>query len=273
MQIGNFKLTVLEFKFEPIDKNYRFYGSYYRGMLGRYLFKKFCILRNANCDSCPLNDKCLYMLTFERYKDALFPPYIINRAEKNYLRITLLGGLVELSDIYIDAFKKQLEIKENGFFHPYLTDIQPNKIVFSSSDLESIKAVDDSFIVDVSFLRLKKNSRLVSCDEMTFNDLLKAIEKRIYLANKFYGDKEYKVFLPEFKGDFKKIECKYEKVKRYSHRKKRLMEIPSMDCSFEVKVDVESIYPFIYLATLLNVGTNASMGFGQLKVKPLKKRP
>ncbi len=262
MQIGNFNFSIIELKFEPVERDYRFYGSYYRGMLGRYLKRRFCVLRDADCDSCPLNDKCLYMLSFEKYRDVLFPPYVINRANRDGLRVVFVGSFSEFSEVYLNAFKNQLKITDAGFINPFSNGLYSRKILTNAVDIAEMDFKSDSLILDIRFVRLKKNSKMISCEELEFNDILKAIEKRIYLINKFYGDKSYKVFIPPFEGKWEKTACNYENVKRYSNRKKRTMNIPSMNCTFKLYGNIEEIYPYLYLANLLNIGTNASMGFG-----------
>jgi hypothetical protein len=266
MQIGSFNLSIIELKFKPIEKNYNFYGSYYRGMLGRYLKRRFCVLRDMKCGECPLNDKCLYMLTFERYKDALFPPYIINRAQKDRLRIVFVGSFSEFSEVFIDAFARQLEVKDAGFINPFSTGFFKQKIITNSTDMLEAGFNNDSLTVDIKFVRLKKDSKMIECRNLAFSDILNAIEKRIYLVNKYYGDANYKVFLPEFNGDFRKTQCKYINVRRYSNRQKRSMNIPSINVEFKISGKLNKIYPYLYLASLLNIGTNASMGFGELSI-------
>ncbi len=266
MQIGSFDFSIIELRFEPIDKKYKFFGSYYRGILGRYLRRRFCILKNAECSTCPLNDKCLYMLAFEKYEGVLFPPYVINRAERNRLRLVLIGSFSEFSDVYLEAFEKRLKVEESGFFNPFYNEITHQKVVINSRDIIGLLPSIASLCVDLSFLRLKKNSKMVSCDALCFEDILRAAEKRIYLVNKFYGYASYKVFMPNFNGKSRKKSCVYFKVRRYSNRKRELMEIPSINCSFNIKGNVKEIYPYLYLSSLLNIGTNASMGFGQVKL-------
>ena len=268
MQIGNFNFSVIELRFEPIEKDYKFFGSYYRGMLGRYLRRRFCILKNAECSSCPLNYKCLYMLAFEKYEGVLFPPYVINRAEKDRLRLVLIGSFSEFADVYLEAFERKLKVEESGYLNPFYNEIMKEKVIVSSKDIAHLTAKLDRVGVEISFLRIKKNSKMVSCDVLNFEDILRAIEKRIYLVNKFYGDTRYKVFLPQSKVKAEKKFCSYFKVRRYSNRRKRIMEIPSMNCSFTIKGDLSSLYPYLYLSSLLNIGTNSSMGFGQVRLNP-----
>ena len=266
MQIGNFNFSVIELRFEPIEKDYKFFGSYYRGMLGRYLRRRFCILKNAECSSCPLNDKCLYMLAFEKYEGVLFPPYVINRAEKNRLRLVLIGSFSEFADVYLEAFERKLKVEEAGYFNPFYNEITGQKVIVNSRDIASLTINLDKVEVEISFLRIKKNSKMVSCEVLDFEDILRAAEKRIYLINKFYGNTSYKVFIPQFEGKAEKKFCNYFKVRRYSNRRKRIMEIPSMNCFFTISGDLSSIYPYLYLSSLLNIGTNSSMGFGQVKL-------
>ncbi len=264
MQIGNFNFSIISLKFKPVEKNYRFYGSYYRGMLGRYLKRRFCVLKNMQCDSCPLNDKCLYMLSFERYKDVLFPPYVINRAERDYLRIVFVGSFAEFAEVYLDAFKRQLDIEKAGFVNPFSKGVFNKKVLTNSNDIEEKNLEADKLNIEVRFVRIKQNSKMISCDNLTFYDILKAVEKRIYLVNKFYGNKNYKVFLPDAAIKTSIIECRYENIKRYSNRKKRTMNIPSITCRFSVEGEIQALYPYLYLSSLLNIGTNASMGFGEV---------
>jgi len=268
MQIGNFNFSIIELRFEPIDKNYKFFGSFYRGMLGRYLKRRFCILKNAECSTCPLNDKCLYMLTFEKYEDVLFPPYVINRAERNRLRLVLIGSFSEFGEVYLEAFERRLKVEEAGYFNPFYNEIVRQKIIVNSREIAHLTAGLEKTIIDISFLRIKKNSRMVPCEVLNFEYILRAIEKRIFLVNKFYGDTSCKVFVPDFSGKSRKKSCTYFKVRRYSNRKREPMEIPSINCSFNVEGNVKEIYPYLYLSSLLNIGTNASMGFGQVKLNP-----
>ena len=266
MQIGNFNFSIIELRFEKVDKDYKFFGSYYRGMLGRYLRRRFCILKNAECSTCPLNDKCLYMLAFEKYEGVLFPPYVINRAERNRLRLVLIGSFSDFSDVYLEAFERRLKVQEAGYFNPFYNEIVRQRVIVNSREIAHLTVDLDSAAIDISFLRIKKNSKMVPCEALNFEDILRATEKRIYLVNKFYGDTTHKVFLPPFGGDAFKVSCDYFKVKRYSNRKKRAMEIPSINCSFKIKGNLGAIYPYLYLASLLNIGTNASMGFGQVRL-------
>jgi len=265
MQIGNFTLSIISLKFKPVDKNYRFYGSYYRGMLGRNLKRRFCVLRDENCKDCPLNDKCLYMLSFEKYKEILFPPYIINRSSKDSLRITLLGSFTQFSEIYMDAFKR-LDLQEAGFYNPFSDEIENKKLVLNSEHFSTFKNFSNKIVVETKFIRLKKNSKMLSCEDFTFETLLKAIEKRIYLTNKYYGVSNLKVYLPKVEVEYKKEDCRYEKIYRYSNRQKRKMLIPSMSAKFSITKGFNKLFPYLYLASFLNIGTNASMGFGSIHI-------
>ncbi len=266
MQIGNFHLSILDIKFEPIEKDYQFYGSYYRGMLGRSLKRRFCVLRDSKCSVCPLNDKCLYVLSFEKYKDVLFPPYIINRSSRDSLRIVFIGSFSQFADTYIDAFRR-LKIKKAGFYNPFKNVIEDKKTVFNAADFGDITYNKDEMNMDIRFIRLKKDSKMLSCEQLGFEDILNATEKRIYLINKYYGNPDDKVYIPDFNGKQDKVFCKYNKVYRYSNRQRKKMLIPSMSTKFVVKGnDVKMIYPYLYLATFLNIGTNAPMGFGNITI-------
>ncbi len=269
MQIGNFNIAVMDLTFEPIEKDYKFYGSYYRGLLGRSLKRRFCVLKDMECAQCPIKDKCLYMLSFERYKDVLFPPYIINRAQRDHLRITFVGSFTEFCEIYLDAFKR-LNIIEGGFLNPLINLVQPVKMIVNSKQFGNLKPLTDELIVQIKFGRFKKNSRLVNCEEIDAGFILEVIERRIYLINKYYGDGgREKVYIGEFKGKWEKIYCKYERIYRYSHRQGRKMLIPAVSVGLKLKGDITGVYPFIYLASFLNIGTNPSMGFGTLEMTPI----
>ena len=267
MQIGNFKFSVIELEFESVERDYKFYGSYYRGMLGRNLKRRFCVLRDMECKECPLNDKCLYMLSFEKYKDILFPPYIINRGERDHLRLTVVGSFCDFAEMYLQAFRNTLNVKEGGFYNPFYDTFSKSKVVVNSMGLNDIEFNDiDKLKLSLSFVRLKKNSQMIDCNEISLKHILNAIEKRIYLTNKYYGDAAKKVYLPDVEIDSKILECKYFQVKRYSNRKKREMRIPSVNIRMELFGELKKLYPYLYLASFLNIGTNASMGFGEINI-------
>ncbi len=265
MQIGNFNLSIISLKFKPVDKDYRFYGSYYRGMLGRNLKRRFCVLRDMECKECPLSDKCLYMLSFEKYKDILFPPYIINRSSKDSLRITLIGSFTQFSEIYMDAFKR-LNLQEAGFYNPFSNKIESKKLILNSEHFATFNNFSNEIMVEVKFIRLKKDSKMLPCEDFTFETLLKAVEKRVYLTNKYYGNPNLKVYLPKVEIEYKKNDCRYEKIYRYSNRQKRKMLIPSMSAKFLITKGTKELFPYLYLASFLNIGTNASMGFGSIYI-------
>ncbi len=265
MQIGDFDISVINLDFEPVDKNYRFFGSYFRGMLGRSLKRRFCVLKDMDCAQCPLNDKCLYVMSFERYKDVLFPPYVINRAKNNNLRISFVGSFTAFCEIYIDAFKK-LNIEDGGFFNPLTNNMESVKVICNSKEFENLKPLTDELSVDVKFGRFKKDSKLINCEDLDIDFLFNAIERRIYLINKYYGNPKEKVYIGKFGGSWEKIYCKYERIYRYSNRQKRKMLIPSISFGFKLKGDLSDIYPYFYLASLLNIGTNPSMGFGEMNI-------
>jgi len=267
-KIGNFSFSILQWNFDPVERNYRFFGSYYRGILGTTLKRKFCILRNVECETCPLKDKCLYMLTFERYKDALFPPYVINRARRDFLRMVFVGSFAEFSEAFLGILSRRLNAKEKNYVMPLFGPVEGKKVI-RSVDLALLKSPSQQLSISLRFLRLKKDSRLIECEKLTFDDILRAIERRVYLVNKFYGDSISEVVVPEFEGTWTLTECSYFRVKRYSNRKKRLMEIPTAHCLFHIRGNVDSIFPFLVAGEYLNVGTNASMGFGELSFKPL----
>ncbi len=269
-KIGNFSFSILQWNFDPIDRNYDFFGSYYRGILGTALKKRFCILRNSKCGICPLRDGCLYMLTFERYRDALFPPYVMNRTERDSLRMVMIGSFAEFSDVYLDTLSRRLRSKEAGFIVPGFEKLLEGRFVVRISELDVFKSIPyRKMMVEIKFMRIKKDSSLVECSKLMFDDILRAIERRIYLVNKFYGDSNSSVYIPKFNGSWRLVDCRYFVVKRYSNRKKCLMTIPSTNCKFEITGDIEVVYPYLFVAKFLNIGTNASMGFGQLDLYPI----
>jgi len=268
MQIGNFKFCLLEFEFEPVEKVYKFYGSFYRGMLGRNLKRRFCVLRNTECEVCPLKENCLYMLSFEKYRDVLFPPYIVNRDGRDYLRLSVVGSFCEFAEVYLQAYKSSLKIKKAGFFDPFDGELKKEKIVLNSRAFAEIEFSGDSISLSLRFVRLKRNSRMISCEDISYSDILKAIEKRVYLINKYYGNAVEPVFI-DLDGVSGSIEsCGYFDVKRYSFRKRQTMKIPSMNIILSLNGNLNKIYPFLVLSSFLNMGTNASMGFGQVKLNP-----
>ncbi|SDC50728.1 hypothetical protein SAMN05660835_00906 [Desulfurella multipotens] len=261
--MGNFNFTIITIKHEGIDKDYEFYGSYYRGMLGRNLKKRFCILKNTTCEVCPLVDKCLYMLSFEKYKDTLFLPYVINKSTKNELRITLLGTFSKFSKMYLEAFTRDLKVKQSGFYNPFLNIIQEEEFILNSNQFKNIEN-KSNFTLNIEFGRFKRDSKILNCQEIDFDDIVKAIERRIYLTNKFYGKTQDEIYIhSEFKAT--KIDCTFHNIARYSNRKKKLMSIPCTNLKFHIE-NSKDLYRYIYLASILNIGTNASMGFGQVHV-------
>lgn len=261
--IGNFDFSMITIKHENVERDYQFYGSYYRGMLGRNLKRRFCILKNTTCEVCPLNDKCLYMLSFEKYKDNLFLPYVINRSKKDELRMTLLGTFSKFAKMYLEAFKKELKVKRAGFYNPFLDTIQEDELILNSKQFENIKDKND-FSLEIQFGRFKRDSKILNCAEVSFDDVTKAIERRIYLINKFYGQADEQIYIKS-QFDAIKLDCAFYNIARYSMRKKQSMSIPSVKLSFDIK-NSENLYKYVYLSSFLNIGTNASMGFGQVYV-------
>jgi len=261
---GNFNFSIIAIKHKGIDKDYTFWGSFYRGMLGRNLRKRFCLLRNTDCVACPLQDKCLYMLSFEKYKDALFPPYVINKATKNYLQLTLVGSFAQFAHIYIEAFKKELSIEQAGFYNPFESSIVSDNLVINANQFEKINTQNSQLTVSVEFGRFKQNSKLIDTEHLTFSDILKATERRLYLVNKYFGDTNCKIYI-DANPKATKVQSSFSIVKRYSNRKNKLMSIPTINAMFLVE-NALGLYKYLKLASFLNIGTNASMGFGQLNV-------
>lgn len=266
MEIGNFNFSIIELKFEPVERDYFFYGSYYRGMLGRYLKRRFCILKNMECQLCPIKDKCLYMLSFEKYEDVLFPPYVINRAERDRLRVVFVGSFSEFSEVYLEGFSKNLKPFEAGYFDPFENKIRKDKVIINSRQIAQFKIKKDEINLIVRFARIKKDSKLINCEDINEKVFFDAIERRIYLINKYYGNSEFPVFLPDKKPFFELKNCRYHKIKRYSNRKKRSMQIPTATFGVKLRANAEEIYPFLYLSNFLNIGSNASMGFGVIEL-------
>jgi len=261
--MGNFDFSMINIKHDSVDKDYLFYGSYYRGMLGRNLKRRFCIQKDSACETCVVSDKCLYMLSFEKYKDSLFLPYVINRCSDSELRITLIGVFSKFSEAYIKAFERELKIKRAGFYDPFEDTIQNKQPILNSQMFKEIKA-RETFEVEINFGRFKRDSKVLDCDKITFDDIIKAVERRIYLINKFYGKEDESIYINE-PFEAKMLSCQYYNIKRYSNRKQKSMSIPSLKIKFFVK-STEALYKYFYLASFFNIGTNASMGFGQLYV-------
>ncbi len=261
---GDFNFSIVAIKHKGIDKDYTFWGSFYRGMLGRNLKRRFCILRNADCISCPVADKCLYMLSFEKYRDVLFPPYVINKATKDYVQLTLIGVFAQFAPIYIEAFKRELAIEQTGFYNPFKDSIVQDALLINSKEFGNISSLHNPLTLKVEFGRFKSNSKLIPDEELTFTDILKSVERRLYLVNKYFGNPSSKIYIDRI-PQAKKLHSEFVIVKRYSNRKNKLMSIPTINAIFFIE-DALDVYKYLKLASYLNIGTNASMGFGQLNV-------
>jgi len=201
-------------------------GSTFRGAFGGALKKVVCAVRDKDCQSCLLKERCVYARTFENFQDhpvakqAMKPhPYIIEpplESKTHYIEgdhfdfnLILLGEFNDYLPYYIYAFEqmgqqgigKRINGKRASFDLLTVTNAGQEIYNHNQRQLQEVEQIEslqhiprdssDCGFIQVECitpLRIKTNNRFTS--NITFEVLVRAMLRRISSIFNVYGDGE-----------------------------------------------------------------------------------
>ncbi|NPA52457.1 MAG: CRISPR system precrRNA processing endoribonuclease RAMP protein Cas6 [Aquificae bacterium] len=285
----NFEFSTIKYKFEALNdfETPYFLGSAFRGILGKRLKKTVCIKPFENCLSCEFKKTCPYTVIFEtetilnqpsRY--VMRPPFEKrNLKEKDNLEleITLLGETTNYWEFITASFssvlnigkERYLKLKDVYFYHPFEKKYYPIKGFipkFEAKDFLKENPNGDTINIRLFPTSIKIQKNFLKFSDFNKELFLKAVISRVSKVAYTYGEKAGKIFIDKDSFEITKKELRPSPLKRWSNRKKTLMTIPAFEGEIQIKGDLSSIYPYLKMVELINIGKSVSFGLGKLKL-------
>jgi len=278
-----------------------FSGSLWHGVFGKALYESVCINRGSACEDCPFLHSCDYSLLFTaprplktelmRHYQTIPVPHIIRVENLTSMllfpkqivsiRLIVIGTANQKLQLIIWALLKaginglgknrsKLQLQEVWLHHPNALPrliYQPPEIkAFPLPELLPIIAMPQQ--VTLRFISPYKQSGKTSNEGLDIPAFLMAIVRRVSLLQYFYTDKQ-------LDADFKQLKVLVHALKvsnnqlvgqeqsRYSAKHRKMLDASGVLGSLELDLQgMEALWPYLYLGQWLNVGKNASMGFG-----------
>lgn len=281
-------------------------GSLWHSVLGRALRKLACITRNPECKDCLFLHQCDYPYLFNRVppqdsdimrKYTTIPvPHVLRPIATNHtqlhpndtlsLELILMGNANNKLPILIGAFhtlgqwglgktRSRLHLQQVTQHNPsgeqkalwidgkLVTSLLPESV--------PIPAVPET--VQVNLLTpYKPSSKHTDKQCIDVGRYLMAIIRRIDLLQYFYHGHKLTVDFQALKALTLSIPVKeqllqYQRSQRFSSRMRQSKDTSGFTGHLSLDLrEHEALWPFLYLGQWLNVGKNASMGFGRYQL-------
>jgi CRISPR-associated endoribonuclease Cas6 len=283
-----------------------FSGSLWHGVFGNALRESVCFNLDWNCQSCAFLHHCDYSLLFSaplppetklmRHYQTIPVPHIIKTetlaAERILpgkilpVRMILIGRANQKLPLIMQVLKKaglnglgknrcQLQLQE-------VWQLNPNglpALMYPALKQELLPPLGSFPLVAMPprvLLRFmspyKQSGKSSSCNSLDLPAFLMAIVRRVSLLQYFYTDKQ-------LHADFKQLktlshalivldsQLSGQAQQRYSATHRKMLDVSGVLGSLELNLQgMEALWPYLYLGQWLNVGKNASMGFGRYQL-------
>ncbi len=300
------KLPLSEFSFsyqaqKTIDPSI-LSGSLWHGIFGNALRKLVCLVPNSECKSCMFLQQCDYPFLFEGVKSldanlmekyhSIPVPHVfksdIDRAnqlvavqQQINVSVILIGKATQRLSIIIKAMalagingigkaRIPLQLKQVRQKNHLL-----QKLIFAEeTEYEAIPAQSPLIPELPESIQLKFNTPYRQGKEKTHLNteyFLMQIVRRISFLQHLYTTQS-------LDADFKQLkvlahhaeidsEVFFQQDKRYSSRHKQTLNTSGFMGTMAINMaGIEALWPYIYLGQWLNVGKNASFGYGSYEL-------
>ncbi|NCD06525.1 MAG: CRISPR system precrRNA processing endoribonuclease RAMP protein Cas6 [Spirochaetia bacterium] len=260
----------------------------FRSVLGAQLKKITCVLKNNKCQECVLKDNCVYACFFETPidknhnillgRDKAPHPFTLNVVLINDISATVEIVFIGKSKNYIPYITLALEragcegvSKSRTLFK--IINIKNNNSSFNF-DIKTISDLSKKWPFDTSLVDFNKIKFLTPCrikkqghylDNILANDFVIAMERRISILDKIYGDGTF--VIKDIEPDIisYSLNQKWVDLNYYSSRQKTALKIGGVVGELLIPNEVDKYYLQIFQASeIFNIGKNISMGLGKI---------
>lgn len=298
----NLPLTEYRFTFQaqsPLDAS-QLTGSLWHGVFGKALRDLVCLVPEASCDSCMFLHQCDYPFLFQgarpldstimsKYQSIPVPhvfrtPQFTRAAESArqiHLTMVLIGNAAEKTELCIKAMMRagnhgvgkartQLTLKQviqKKSTIPELIFAENTFFPHHPAQAPAIPPMPDSIQLQfVTPYRSGKNNTTLDSVH-----LLMQIIRRISLLQNFYTTQALEADFKELKSQAQKARIKVRmqqtQDKRYSAKHRRTIDTSGLTGNISIQLsDILELWPYLYLGQWLNVGKNASLGYGRYEI-------
>ena len=263
-----------------------------RSALGKELKYLSCVLKNQQCAECPLRFKCAYSVVFEtpidknsqylKGRNHATPPYAFKLEHESQMDgdtisigFTLIGKGCEYAPYVMLALARA---GENGLFKERVKyTIEDAECNGHTLELSTASHPLETFTLCESDTRIYKNLVLnfkspfrfkkqgTYSSDISLQDILTSIVRRINLLSGFYGDGAQTV-LPTDDCEMG-TELRWCEDSRYSARQKETMKLGGVvgKCTIDGEIS-EHTLSLLKAAELFNIGKNISFGLGYITI-------
>lgn len=272
-----------------------FPGNAIRGGFGSSLRRSVCASRRERCEDCILRFNCIYSRLFESpIEGRKFAPHpfvfrypvdemVYRNGDVMEIELVLIGRYIEEFPYFLHAFRefgKSGIGKERAKFMVKEVKSGGNLVYDGERIFRGWQEPEDFEFVPIGGNRIRVNfltplriiheGKLVDVPE--FYVFYRALARRISLLVKFYGGKFEKKDLTEKARGVKIVKVKggREKVKRFSSRQGRSMELHGFRGEIVYEGDLGEFMELLRWGEILHVGKSTSFGMGRYVIEKNK---
>lgn len=281
-------------------------GSTFRGAFGSFFKRVVCTLKNQECRTCLLNERCVYSFIFESpgVKNGNIPhPFILLPSldrKKTYFEgelfsftLTLVGKGMDYLPYFIYTFEEIAkrgigkgsgrfkivnvrnilpEIKSSILYDGETKTLKSDKKLFEIPSLLFFKDIPMWKKLSVKFItptRIKVDNNLVV--DLDFQTFIKALLRRISSLSYYHCENKLDI---DFKGMFAEAakvntlarNFRWYDWERYSSRQDTKMRLGGFLGDIEFEGDLKDFIPYIRMGEFLHIGKSTSFGLGKYKI-------
>lgn len=283
-----------------------FSGSLWHSVFGNALRDSVCFGSDSICESCIALHHCDYSLLFSaprppetvlmRHYQTIPVPHIM-RAENSLPERFLPGQTLSLRMILIGKANQKLPLIIQVLIIAGLKGLGKNRcklqlqnvwqfdsngiqaLIYHSLKLETLPVLNSFPIIampqriKLHFISPYKQSRKAyNSEALAIPAFLMAIVRRVSLLQYFYTDKQLDTDFKQLKSLAHELivldsQLVVQAQSRYSAKHRKMLDVSGVLGSFELNLQgMEDLWSYLYLGQWLNVGKNASMGFGRYQL-------
>ncbi len=281
-------------------------GSMLRGAFGHALRKLACMTKQKECAGCPLLASCPYPAIFAPLPPAqhvlqkfsqIPVPYIIeppdwgarqiDEGESFAFHLVLVGRALRELPLIILAWRRAFsqgvgpgdgtaemvrvvhcgETQEAEIHHPNIVTLAPHVQEVAFATTPNAETTHSEFTLHFSSpLRLQKNGRALSAENLDARTLLMALVRRANLLAEFHGNgalvEDFTSLLAATATIQDRKHLVWRDWTRYSSRQQQKMALGGVVGEWTISGPLTPFIPFLRLGEWLHVGKEAAFGLG-----------
>lgn len=261
-------------------------GSAWRGAFGHALRRAVCITGQPECDGCPVRGTCTYAEIFEtrppaeegflsRYPDAPHPYVVIPGVETalavgeaSSMRMTLIGHSTRHAKTVAEALCRAVpQIGTAGELELLDCQIRPE----DPTDASPIAPQAARILLD-SPLRIRVQDRYWKPADFRFAPFFSTLLRRLTQLCAVHGkgapDIDARALVAAASRiELRETQLRWQALHRYSSRQKRRIPMGGLHGSFEIRGDLDPLWPWLWAGQFLHVGKCTVMGLGRYRIE------